>query len=113
MHEMALAESVLEVIEDYAARERFRSVKSVRLEIGELAGVEPEAIAFCFDAVTRGSVAEGARLEIVAVAGEGWCMPCASEVPLHARYDPCPRCGAYGVHPRGGTEMRLAELDVD
>lgn len=113
MHEMALAESVLQVIEDHAARQGFRAVKAVRLEIGALSGVEPEAITFCFDCVTRGSVAEGARLEIVAVPGEGWCMACGREVPMRERYDACPHCGGYEVQPRGGLEMRLAELEVD
>ncbi|HET9576560.1 MAG TPA: hydrogenase maturation nickel metallochaperone HypA [Usitatibacter sp.] len=113
MHEMALAQGVLDVIEDHAARGRFRTVKAVWLEIGALSGVEPEAIAFCFDAVTRGSIAEGARLEIVAVPGRGVCLQCGHDVPLRERFDACPDCGGYGVQPREGLEMRVKELEVD
>ena len=113
MHEMALANGVLEVIEDHARRAHFRAVRTVLVEIGELSGVEPEAIAFCFDAVTRGSIAEGARLEIVPVEGRGICIDCGEEVRLRERFDACPRCGAYGVQPSAGTGMRVRELEVD
>ena len=65
MHEMSLAEGVLQLIEDSARQEEFSKVTTVWLEIGQLAGVEVEAMRFCFDAVTRGSLAEGANLEII------------------------------------------------
>jgi hydrogenase nickel incorporation protein HypA/HybF len=110
---MALARGVVDVIEDYATRVHFERVKTVWLEIGELSGVEPEAIAFCFDAVARGSVAEGARLEIAPVAGRGTCIACGRDVPLARRFDACALCGSYGVQPREGLEMRVKELEVD
>ena len=62
MHEMSLAESVLQIIEDTARAQKFSRVRSVVLEVGVLSAVEPEAMLFCFDAVTRGSIAEGAKL---------------------------------------------------
>ncbi|MCX7170698.1 MAG: hydrogenase maturation nickel metallochaperone HypA [Proteobacteria bacterium] len=113
MHEMALAEGVLQLIEDAAQREHFVRVKTIWLEIGQLASVEPEALAFCFDAVTRGSIAEGARLEFVAVAGSGWCMQCEAGVPMAELYAACPRCGGYQLQVAGGTEMRVKELEVE
>ncbi|WP_141104321.1 hydrogenase maturation nickel metallochaperone HypA, partial [Noviherbaspirillum denitrificans] len=69
MHEMSLAESVLQVIEDSARANNFTRVKTVWLEIGALAGVEVEAMRFCFDAVVKDSVADGARLEIIESPG--------------------------------------------
>jgi hydrogenase nickel incorporation protein HypA/HybF len=110
---MSVAESVVRIVED-AARERgFSKVRTVRLEIGRLAGVEPEAIRFCMDAAARGTVAEAARLEIVETGGRGWCMHCSKPVMVTARYDACPDCGRYEVHVTGGTEMRVAELEVE
>jgi hydrogenase nickel incorporation protein HypA/HybF len=69
MHEVTLAENVLQIVEDAARREGLRRVHAVWLEIGQIASVEPDAMRFCFDAVARDSVAEGARLEIVTTAG--------------------------------------------
>lgn len=113
MHEMSLAEGVLQIMEDAAQAQAFRRVKGVWLEIGRLSSVEPEAMRFCFDAVTRGSLAEGARLEILEVPGEGQCLACGKRVPLAAVYDPCPECGEYPVQPVAGTEMRVKELEVE
>jgi len=113
MHEMSLAQGVLQIIEDHALKERFTRVTSVWLEIGALSGVEPEAMRFCFDAVTRGSVAQGARLEIIDIPGSGWCMQCGDTVALQERYGACPRCHGYQVQPNGGTQMRVKELEVD
>jgi hydrogenase nickel incorporation protein HypA/HybF len=113
MHEMALAQGVLHIVEDYARRESVRRVRSVRLAIGRLSNVEIEAIRFCFDAVTRGSVADAATLDIEEVPGTGWCMRCAAQVPLASSGDPCPECGGYQVTVTGGTEMKVLELELE
>ena len=81
MHEMALAESMLEIVEQTARGNGARRVTLVRLEIGALSHVEPEALRFCFDVVTRESLAEGARLDIETTPGEAWCMPCGDGGP--------------------------------
>jgi hydrogenase nickel incorporation protein HypA/HybF len=113
MHEMSLAEGVLQIIEDAARSQKFGRVRTVWLEIGRLASVEPDALSFCFDAVVHGTCAEGARLEIVDVPGAGWCMDCGESVELAALGDPCPKCGGYKVQITGGTEMRVKELEVE
>lgn len=113
MHEMSLAESVLQMIEGMARSQDFKCVKAVWLEIGQLSCVEPDAFRFAFDAVTRGSVAEGARLEVVEMAGQGLCMDCSAEVQLAARYEPCPACGSHKVRVTGGEGMRVRELEVE
>lgn len=113
MHEMALAEGVLQIIEDSARTQNFRRVRTVWLEIGQLASVEVEAMRFCFDAVVRDSIAHGARLEIIETPGQAWCMECGDTVRVQARYDACPGCGGHQLEVTGGTEMRVKELDVE
>ncbi len=112
MHEMALAESVLEIARDAARSEGAHAVRGVRLEIGALASVEPEALRFCFDAVVRGSVAEGARLEIDTVPGAGWCFRCDARVPIASLVAECPVCGSAQVQLSGGTELRVKEIEI-
>ncbi len=113
MHEMSLAEGILQVIEDHAARDRFHKVTQVRLEIGRLSGVEPEALRFCFDAVTRGSIAEGAALEILPVAGQAWCFSCGKAVAITEELPQCPDCGSAKLTVQSGNEMRIKDLLVD
>lgn len=112
MHEMALSESVLQRIEANARSDGFTRVIAVHLEIGELAGVDSEAMRFSFDAVTRGTLAEAARLEITSLPGEAWCMPCGHCVEIARRLDPCPHCGSHQLQVTGGTDMLLKSLEV-
>ncbi len=113
MHEMSLTESVVEILAEEGRRQGFSRVKKVWLEIGVLSGVEPEAMIFCFDVVTRGTLAEGAELAIVRTPGQGWCLACEKNVPLADRYGPCPECGGHGVQMTAGDEMRVKELEVE
>jgi hydrogenase nickel incorporation protein HypA/HybF len=112
MHELSLAESVLETIEEAAHRDGFARVKTVWLEIGRLSCVEPEALTFCFDSVVRDTIAAGARLDITAIPGSAWCGRCAATVPMDSLYSACPQCGAYHLAMLSGTEMRVKELEV-
>jgi len=112
MHEMSLAEGMLQLVEDGARRNAASGVKAVWLEIGALSQVEVDALRFCFDAVTRGSIAEGARLEIVTQPGLAWCMPCGARVPIARRGEGCPRCGSYQLQVVQGDEMRITEIEI-
>lgn len=110
---MSLAEGVLQLVEDAARAQDFSRVTAVWLEIGELSGVEVEAMKFCFDAVVRDSIAQGARLEIIATPGSGWCMQCSKTVPMREVFGECPDCGSHQMQVTGGTEMRVKELEVE
>lgn len=113
MHEMSLAESVLQIIEEAATTQKFSRVKTVWLEIGQLSCVEKDAMRFCFDAVMRDSIAQDAKLEIIEIAGEGWCESCACSVQISALYEACPKCGNYALKVSSGDAMRVKELEVE
>jgi hydrogenase nickel incorporation protein HypA/HybF len=112
MHEMAIAESMLEIVLETARRSGAARVTTVRLEIGALSHVAPDALRFCFDAVTRDGIAEGSALDIVTTPGTAWCMPCGENVPLERLGDACPRCGSYQLAVAKGDEMRVREIEV-
>ncbi|MES9826658.1 MAG: hydrogenase maturation nickel metallochaperone HypA [Candidatus Thiodiazotropha sp.] len=113
MHEMSLCEGVLQVLEEQAVTQGFSMVKRVWLEIGALSGVEPGAMHFGFEAVMKGTLADSARLEIIHLPGEAWCMQCSKPVQVAARYEACPVCGSYQLQVTGGDEMRIKELEVE
>ncbi|HEX7155803.1 MAG TPA: hydrogenase maturation nickel metallochaperone HypA [Burkholderiaceae bacterium] len=112
MHEMSLALSVLRIVEDAARAHEGARVTAVRLEIGALAAVEPEALRFCFDAVTRDSIAAGARLDIDETPGGGWCLGCGKQVRIAAAGEACPLCGSYQVQATAGTAMRVKDFEI-
>jgi hydrogenase nickel incorporation protein HypA/HybF len=112
MHEVSICEGIRGVIEDQARAHGFSAVRRITLEIGAFAGVEKTALEFGFDAVMRGSIAEGARLEIVDLPGRAWCHDCAKMVEIAERLDPCPMCGGGQLLPEGGDEMRIRNMEV-
>ena len=113
MHEMSLVEGIVQLVEEAARADGCARVKAVWLEIGQLAAVETEALRFCFDAVAHDTIAKGARLEIIDLPGQGWCMQCEATVAIAARYEACPVCGGYQIQVTGGDTMRVKELEVE
>lgn len=112
MHELALAESVREIVDAAARRHDARRVRSVQLEIGALSHVDPDALRFCFDAAMRGSLAEGATLVIAATPGEAWCMECSATVPLARIGDGCPLCRGHQLVVSRGDAMRVVDIEI-
>ncbi|MBN8461723.1 MAG: hydrogenase maturation nickel metallochaperone HypA [Dechloromonas sp.] len=113
MHELSLAESAIALIDDAARREHFHRVRVVRMEIGALSCVESDALRFAFESASRGTCAEGARLDIVTTPGEGECAGCGIRAAMETLYDLCPKCESRPLKVVRGTEMRVKDLDVE
>ncbi len=112
MHEMALSESIVSIIEDEARNRGFGRVLGVRLELGVLSCVEPEALRFCFAAVSRDTVADGARLDILLRAAQAWCWDCESAVEVGDLVAACPSCGGQRLKVESGDQLRVKDLEV-
>lgn len=112
MHELSLCESLLDILKVEAETAKFTRVKRVTLEVGPLSAVEPEAMRFGFDVVMRGSLAEGAELDIVTEPAEAYCLGCFERVTVSDRLSPCPACGGTDLQISGGDALRIRELEV-
>ena len=112
MHEMSLTESIVEIAVETAHKEGAEKVTRIVVEVGQLSHVEPEALEFCFAAVARGTLAEGARLDIQRVPGQGFCPDCGKTVGLAERFDACPECGGFRVQMTAGDELRVREMEI-
>lgn len=108
MHELALMRSLVDTVE---ARRPEGRVVVVRLEVGRLSCVLPDALRFCFDLCARGSVLEGAELEIAEIQGRASCRTCGREGPIEPPVPLCP-CGSSDLDILAGSELRLKELEV-
>ncbi|MDO5530918.1 hydrogenase maturation nickel metallochaperone HypA [Sutterella sp.] len=110
MHELSLAEGILEIVERTARANDVKRVRTVRIAVGELAGVDIPSLEFAWESVRKGGVAATAPLAIERPAGEAWCMTCEATVPLKQYGDACPKCGGFRLMATGGTEMRVLEI---
>lgn len=113
MHEASLAGGILQLVEDAARREGFRRVTQLRLQAGQLAGVEPRALRFALEALSPGTCLQDAHFEIEEPPGEAWCLPCGQTVAIAQRGDACPHCGHYQLQPTGGTELKVLDMLVE
>ncbi|MBX9894812.1 MAG: hydrogenase maturation nickel metallochaperone HypA [Nitrosomonas sp.] len=113
MHELSLAENLLQIIEDAAHEQQFTRVKTVFLEIGQLACVELEPLRFYFEIVTQDSVARQAKLEIIEIAGQALCTQCQQCFPIVSYDQACSHCGSYARTITQGDGMRILELEVE
>ncbi|MGX9416895.1 hydrogenase maturation nickel metallochaperone HypA [Vibrio sp. RC27] len=112
MHEMSLCESIIQLIEDQALAQQFNRVTKVFIEVGAFAGVEVDAMHFCFDVVSRNTLAEDASLIITELAAQAWCFDCSTQVSVTSRLDLCPLCSGVSLKCESGDEMRIKELEV-
>ena len=111
MHELALSQSIVELVVECARREGVHAVSRVTLEIGMAAGVEPDALRFCFDIVAADTVARGAELAIETIALQARCRDCECEFAPVRLVSPCPRCGSYAPLLLRGREFRVKSFD--
>jgi hydrogenase nickel incorporation protein HypA/HybF len=112
MHEASLAAGVLQLVEDTAAREGFARLLVLRLEAGQLAGVEVRALRFALESLAPGTVLSGAMFEIEEPPGQAWCLTCSQTVAIAQRGDACPACGGYQLQPTGGMELKVLDMRV-
>ena len=112
MHELSLCESLLDILKSEAETAKFTKVKRITLELGPLSTVEPDAMRFGFDVVMRGTLADGARLDIVTEPAEARCLGCFELITVSDRLAPCPKCGSTELQISGGDALRIKELEV-
>ena len=112
MHEVAVAQRMVEIALRAADANGGGRISAARLLLGKLTCVDPETLTFAFAVATRGTAAEGCRLEIVQVPARLRCHSCKAE---HERefLEPCPTCNAVGGEVLAGRELRLDTIDLE
>lgn len=113
MHEMSLAQGIVDLAEDRARADGFQRVTKVFLRVGALAHVDPRALEFGFDVVSKGTVAAGAELVWERTEGKAYCVPCGLSIAVESRSAACPRCGQYEWLLEQGEELRVSEMEVE
>lgn len=116
MHEMSVAMSLLELAEGVAKSQGCSRLERVCVEYGALAGIMPEALELCFEALTRDTAHAGTRLEMVCLPLRLRCLFCGTVFGgegQEARFEPCPACGEDAAHSvEQGKELRLREVEA-
>jgi hydrogenase nickel incorporation protein HypA/HybF len=112
MHELSIMESALNLALAQARENGASRVHVLRLRIGALSGVVPDALQFAFEALTPGTAAEGAELIVDNVPARFWCETCRREFESPEMFGECPDCARPSSELRAGREMELASLEI-
>ena len=112
MHELALARSLIELVDDYAARQGGQDVRRIHVRLGQLSAMT-RALYFCFGSASRGTRCEGALLDIEEVPLTVRCHGCKAVKAPSGRYNfRCPDCGLPTPEVVTGREMQLTAIQL-
>jgi hydrogenase nickel incorporation protein HypA/HybF len=104
---------VLQAAQQEASRFPGARLRRVKVRVGELAGVNPEALSFCFEVLARESKLEPLQLEIETCARRQHCPACKQMFVVVGYELACPRCGTVETEFAGGDELELASLEME
>ncbi len=110
MHELSIAESVVQIASRHA---NGRRVNRVWLKVGHLRQVVPSALAFGFELVAEGTPVEGAKLEMENVPATGVCRDCGKESRLQTFPLQCGACGGFDLELLTGEELFVESLELE
>ncbi len=113
MHELGIANSVLEAVRVELGRHPGAFPVKVAMRVGELAGIDPQALAFSFQALTAGTEWESLLLEIQTSPRRHRCPACGMTFRVIDPSFACPACGASRTQCVGGDELELAYLELE
>ena len=110
MHEMGIAYAVLDAVRSAASG---HAPKKVGVRIGEMSALDPEALRFCFEAITRDTDLHSLELEIEICPFRFKCRECRHEFNVRDYQTQCPRCSSLKTECIGGQELDIAFLEVE
>jgi hydrogenase nickel incorporation protein HypA/HybF len=113
MHELSIANAILEAVREERERLNGARVTKVGVRIGELAGVDPEALSFGFEVLVKDTDLEPLALEIESTLRRHECSHCKHVFTVVDYQVDCPECGATETRCVGGDELELAYLEVE
>lgn len=112
MHEYAITESIIEIVQSEAARAGAGCVDEIRVVIGELSNFSGSSIEFYFEELSRGTNAEGARLVFEKIEASADCCACGYGFRPRSAYYACPECGSRLFELKQGQELYVDSIEV-
>lgn len=113
MHELSLVAALFETLEEKAREHRAARITMVHLRVGKLAGAVPELLDSAFETYKKGTIAEGARLEIEEVPVRLRCRDCGGDRLDEGGTFSCLSCGGRNVELLEGREIVVERIELE
>lgn len=113
MHELALTQPIVDIAVEKATEAGASKVSKIVVVVGGLSGAVPHAIEFCFQALSKDTIAEDAELIIETEPCIGTCTQCQTTFEVDQYYYACPKCESFEVERKGGECFYLKEIEIE
>ena len=113
MHELTITQNILDIALNAASQQNARFIHTIRLRMGPFSGVVPECVQMYLDVLAKGTVAEGAKIEVTTVPLRVLCRDCGKEGEITRTHIQCPYCGSLHLKRLSGREFMVESLEVD
>ncbi len=112
MHEISLAEEVINIVNREGDKKISGAIEEISIEVGNLSGVDAEAFKSALELLVNGTILAGASINIISKKGLGTCYTCNLEFEMDHRMDTCPECQCFPSKVSGGEELRIVSLMI-
>jgi hydrogenase nickel incorporation protein HypA/HybF len=113
MHEMSIAQSLIEILAEEMEKHGARTLRTVHLKIGQLSAIVPEALSFCFQVISEGTEMAGANLVMDIVPLQGYCPGCDKGFEIKDYHFACPLCGGTNIETIAGQDLAIVDMEVE
>jgi len=111
VHEMSIAQSLLDIVLEEGQKHGLRRVNTIRLQVGALAALVPDSLRFCWELLSQHTIAAGSSLEIETVPVVARCSGCGELFEVEDHVFQCPGCEQPALNLVSGRELSLMSLE--
>jgi hydrogenase nickel incorporation protein HypA/HybF len=112
MHELSIAISIVEIVEEEARQAGAHAIDKVHLEIGSLSGVMPDALEFAMKEAVIGTSLQNSNIEIDFIQAVAVCEDCCQEFETTDHYKACPFCNSLNTNFIKGKELKIKSIEI-
>lgn len=113
MHELSIVQNILEIAEENAKTHNAKIIHEIELDVGELSGVEYDALVFAFENATKSEILKKTELKINKIPVIAVCNSCNHEFEECDYYTPCPKCNSFDINIVKGKEFKIKSIKID
>ncbi len=113
MHELSIVNNILEIAEENARKNNAKIIREIELDIGELSGVEFDALEFAFENCQKTGMLKDVKFIVNRIPGKAVCNSCTQEFEACDYYTPCPKCSSFDVNINQGKEIKIKSIRID
>ncbi len=113
MHELSIATSIIEIVNDEAAKAKAERVTDIVLEVGSLSGIEVDALELAMEVSIKNTIMQDATVKIVRKQAKARCNSCHAEFNCNSLFEPCPSCNGFTYDVYQGQEMIVKSLSIE